>query len=168
MKRTALTTLIAVFSLSAAQAQGTYFGLSYTGLVAFSEEIGIGYGYLGGLQLGGPVAGGFELRGTLETIVVASIFGVDLLHPFTLSTATRGYVGGGADFIYSVYTGRNPDGGSLSGSSFGLHGTAGLESRASRALGFYGEVQPYFPLDRTLLDSAWLTLKFRTGFNFYF
>lgn len=109
-----------------------------------------------GLQLGGPVTERLELRGTLDTLLIASNIGADLLYPFAVSEDVRGYIGGGADFIYLVI----PE--LAYGSSFGLHATAGLEYLTG-AVGFYGEVQPYI-----LLSSPIRALKARAGVNFYF
>ena len=91
MKRTLLL-LATVLVLSSVQAH--YYGFGGTVLASLDE----GNGYLLGLQLGGPVGAGLELRGTLDTAFVTSNLGFDLLYPFALSAVTRGYAGGGADF----------------------------------------------------------------------
>ena len=149
MKRILLL-LVTVSALSSAQAH--YYGFGATVLASLGE----GTGYLLGLQLGGPVGSGLELRGTLDTVLIASNLGFDLLYPFALSPVTRGYAGGGADFLYLLFSA--PD---SYGNTFGFHGTIGLEYRP-RAVGLYGELQPYFLLGKLF------AVKARVGVNIYF
>lgn len=108
------------------------------------------------MQAGGPVAETLELRGTLDTVLLLSILGADLLYPFAVSPTLEGYAGGGADFAYLFVSGLAAAG------TLMLHATAGLEVR-SGGLGIYGEVQPY-----TLLSAPILALKARFGVNVYF
>ena len=150
MKRTLLL-LATVLVLSSAQAQ-SYYGFGSTVLASLDE----GTGYLLGLQLGGPVGAGFELRGTLDTALIASNLGFDLLYPFALSSTTQGYVGGGADFLHLLFSA--PD---SYGNTFGFHGTVGLEYRPE-TVGVYGELQPYFLLSKLF------AVKARVGVNIYF
>ena len=130
MKRTLLL-LATVLVLSSVQAH--YYGFGGTVLASLDE----GNGYLLGLQLGGPVGSGLELRGTLDTVLIASNLGFGLLYPFALSTVTRGYAGGGADFLHLLFS--VPD---SYGNTFGFHSTVGLEYRPE-TVGVYGELQPY-------------------------
>ena len=154
MKRILLL-LATVLVLSSAQAQ-SYYGFGGTVLASLDE----GTGYLLGLQLGGPVGAGLELRGTLDTVFITSNLGFDLLYPFALSTATRGYAGGGADFLYQLLFASVSAPRSSSG-TFGFHGTVGLEYHP-KTVGVYGELQPYFLLSKLF------AVKARAGVNIYF
>lgn len=149
-----MLSLLAVLGLSVGQARESYYGFGPTGLVTLGDFTE--FGFLLGLQLGGPVAAGLELRGTLDTVLIASNIGADLLYPFAISADTRGYAGGGADFFHFVFS--DPE----YGNTFGLHGTAGLEFYNGNT-GLYSEVQPYLLLDRTLF-----AIKVRAGVNVYF
>lgn len=157
-----LCTVVAVFGLGLAlaqaqnvgQARESYYGFGPTGLVTLGDFTE--FGFLLGLQLSGPVAASLELRGTLDTVLIASNIGVDLLYPFAMSVDTRAYAGGGADFFHFVFP--DPE----YGNAFGLHGTAGLEFYNGNT-GLYSEVQPYLLLDRTLF-----AIKVRAGVNVYF
>ena len=147
MKRTLLL-LFTVLSLSPVQAQESYYGLGGTVLALFSE----GTGYLLGLQLGGPIGAGLELRGTLDTVLIASNIGFDLLYPFALSAGTKGYIGGGAGFFYQLAFASVSAPRSLSG-TFEFHGTVGLEY-GSKTSGLYAEVQPYFLLGQSVCNQG--------------
>ena len=153
MKRTLLL-LITVLVISSAQAH--YYGFGGTALAS----LGGGTGYLLGLQLGGPVGSGLELRGTLDTVLITSNLGFDLLYPFALSSTTQGYVGGGADFFYQLLFASVSAPSSSSG-TFGFHGTIGLEYRPN-TVGVYGELQPYS------LPGKLFAVKARAGVNIYF
>lgn len=149
-KRWAVAGLILCFG--GAQAQGSYFGIGASVLTNFTD----GAAPLLSLQVGGPVAETLELRGTVDTLLFLSNLGADLLYTFDVSTEVEGYVGGGVDFAYIFIPGL------AAGSTFALHGTAGLEYHTG-AVGLYGEVQPY-----GLLSAPALALKARAGVNFYF
>ncbi len=76
-----------------AQVRGSYvgFGVSYatfSGLVPNYPQLS--------LQVGGPISETLELRGTLESLLVSSNLGLDILYPLALSAPdARLYAGGG-------------------------------------------------------------------------
>lgn len=152
MKRTALLILMAVLSLSTVQAQERYFGVGASVLTNFVD----GVFPLLSLQLGGSVADKLELRGTLETLLLISNAGVDLLYTFPVAEEVRGYAGGGADLFFIVLPGVTAD------LAPGAHGTVGLEYPTGNVR-FYSEIQLYL-----LLALPVPIPKFRAGVNFYF
>lgn len=151
MRKQWFLAMVAVLCLGVSQAQGSYAGVGVSLLTNFSD----GAVPLLSLQFGSQVAENLELRGTLDTLLIASNVGADLLYPFSVSEDVQGYAGGGVDFIYLFIPGV------AGGSSFGLHATAGLEYLTG-TVGLYGEVQPY-----ALLSAPILALKARFGVNFY-
>ena len=110
------------------------------------------------VQVGGPVAQNVELRGTLDSLGIISVFGVDALYKFPVSGASLGgYVGGGPDAVLAFIGGDN--------FILGLHATVGLEYFTS-SLGIYGELQPLIPVSG--FNRAPVLGKLRVGVNFYF
>ena len=156
MSKWRILALLVTLSLGFGWAQKSYYGFGGTALISLGDVTE--FGFLAGLQLGGPVAYGLELRGSLDTALIASDIGVDLLYPFAVSADTRGYAGGGAHFLHLVFA--TPD---SYGNTFGLHGTAGLEYRTGDTTGLYSEVRPYLLLGDTLI-----AVKVRAGVNLYF
>lgn len=142
--------------VAAGRAQENYFGFGAANFFA----PGAGIVLLPSVQFGGAIGYGLEVRGTLETVVLASTVGVDLLYAFPVAADVRGYVGGGADLLYQVpFEISSAD---LPNAAFGAHGTVGVRHRNGNA-GFYGEVQPYAAFDGRLA-----ALKARVGINIYF
>jgi len=74
--------LIVLICAGTAQAQrGSYFGFGVSCYATFAE-LSSNYLYPG-LQIGGPISIG-ELRGTLESILLSSNLGLDVLYPIAL------------------------------------------------------------------------------------
>ena len=109
-------------------------------------------------ELGGPVAQSVKLRGTLDSLGIISVFGIDALYKFLVSGASLGgYIGSGPDAGLAFIGGDNL--------ILGLHATAGLEYFTGE-LGIYDELQPLIPI--LGFNSAPVLGKLRAGVNFYF
>lgn len=137
-----------------AQERGSYagFGVSYatfSGLIPNYPQPS--------LQAGGPISETLELRGTLESLLVAGNLGLDILYPLALSAPdARLYVGGGVNTrLYFYY----PNG-------FDLRGVLGGEyfpanDPEAEAIGVFAEVRVYL---RGLLAGLPI-LEGRAGIN---
>lgn len=133
MKRSLLVFLV-LLALPHAGAQGAYFGLrvDVVGPPSLSPVIP-----LPGLQFGGPVLDDVELRVSLHTLLLATLFQADVLYTQNVSETLRVYGGAGGDAgAFAFY-----DDGSL----FGVHATAGLEYQPG-PVGFFAELQPLYIL----------------------
>lgn len=162
MKRSLLV-LLALWALSCAQAQDSYFGL-HVDVVGDPSNLSVIIP-LPGLQLATPVLDDVELRASLLTLLLVNFIQVDVLYTRDLSDTLRAYSGVGGD-VGSIY----PD-----GSIFGVHATAGLEYRLGNGIGLFGEAQPLYVLNAPeyLLDSdpdssLGLFGKLNLGVNFHF
>lgn len=108
MKRTALLTLWLTLTFvglgtSKAQVQDAYFGF---GIAYDSASALLGYPNPS-LQIGGPLTETLEIRGTLESLLVVSDLGLEVLYPFALSPDIRLYAGGGINVPFFFFY---PDG----------------------------------------------------------
>ncbi len=126
--------------------------------VSYATYTGVNTRYpLLSVQIGGPISEGLELRGTIESLVVASNLGLDVFYPLGLNTPdARLYVGGGVSTRFYVYY---PYGFDLR-SVFGGEYFVGSEI-SPLPLGFFGEVRTYF---RGLL-MGFPTVEGRVGLN---
>ena len=138
------------------RAQENYLGFGLANFFAPGAIVVL----LPSVQVGGAIGSGFEVRGTLETVLIASNVGIDLLYTLPLTDNTRGYVGGGADLLHQASF--ETDFSDTPSVTLGAHGTVGVRHRIRNA-GFYGEVQPYATFDRRLV-----AVKARLGMNIYF
>ena len=153
--------LLALCALSTAQAQTFYVG----GSLALLTDGRYSSPFIG-VQVGGALGLGVELRAALETQLYASGASVDLLYRSQLKAGLSGYGGVGADLLILPLMQPTPAvalATPLGEGSFTLHGTLGLEARPSQ-IGFFGEVQPTVTLNPARLGST----KLRAGVNFYF
>lgn len=139
--------LLAICTLSAAQAQTVYVG----GSLALLTE-GRYSAPLLGIQLGAELVENLELRATVETVVATSSLGADLLYRVSLRDGFSTYGGVGPEVLFLPLT-----------QTYALRGTLGLEVRTGQ-VGFFGEAQPLLTLADLHLGYA----KFRTGVNYFF
>ena len=139
-----------------AEAQrGSYFGFG----VSYATYSGLSTNYpQPSLQVGGPVAD-LELRGTLESLLVAGNLGLDVLYPFIDTVDARLYAGGGVNTrLYFFY----PNGFDLRAVFGGEYFFA--DDSGSPPSGVFGEVRTYL---RRLL-AEYPTVEGRVGVNLYF
>ncbi len=155
MKRP-LPVLLALLALSCASAQDAYFGLHVD--VVGSPDPG-SVAPLGGLQLGGPLLDGVELRASGFVLVLVNFLQVDLLYWQRLSDTLRGYAGGGPDVLLLAFT---------DGPALGVHGTAGVEYRTGSLIGLFAEVQPIFVVSGPYTGFGTFFGKLNLGVNFHF
>lgn len=150
--------LLMVFLLcvGTAQAQrGSYFGFG----VSYATFSGLSPNYpQPSFQIGGPVSG-TELRGTLESLVVAGNLGLDVLYPFSGGANTRLYVGGGVNTRLYFYYPNGFDLRAIFGGEYFVAGEGG-----SAPLGIFGEVRTYL----TGLLAGSPTVEGRVGINLPF
>lgn len=117
-----------------------------------------------GVQVGGSLLPGLELRGAFETVVLGSSLSADLLYRVGPFGPLEGYVGAGPEVLFAPTAAVLPAQVTPLGTpNAGLHGTVGLELRTG-ALGFFGELQPILTLGPPRLGYT----KFRTGVNLHF
>jgi hypothetical protein len=130
MKRTALLalwlTLGFIAGTSKAQVQAAYVGF---GIAHDSVSALLGYPYPS-LQVGGPLTATLEIRGTVESLLVVSDVGLEVLYPFASSPALRLYAGGGVNVPFFFFY---PNG-------FGARGVFGGEYTLETA-GLFAEVR---------------------------
>lgn len=141
------------FNLS--QAQTSYVGLGVS-CGAYTQA------YPGcpvpGFHISGPIFDGLELRGTIESIVVASSLGVDLLYPVLLkSTRAELYLGGGASVRL---LGFSPVGADLRGILGGIYPL----DRKPIPIDLFAELRLYVQGEL----AGFPTLEGRAGINFPF
>ena len=88
---------------SSVQAQrGSYFGIGAT--YTTSSGVSPARNVLPSIQVGGLISDSLELRGTLESLVIVSNLGLDVLYPVTLeNAAARLYLGGGVSSHFFAY-----------------------------------------------------------------
>lgn len=147
-----LLMLFMVGVLGNAAAQNTFAGFGVTLVTNFSDISPP----LPSLQLGGFVSDTVVVRGVLESLILVTLLGVDVLYVTPLPDSdARGYVGGGADVGVAIVPFLG------TGAIFGVHGTAGIEWLTGQ-LGIFAETQP------ALYFGGGLWVKLRAGVNVYF
>jgi hypothetical protein len=129
---------LATLAVSGAQAQRSYVGL-YVGGVTSSS----GVTPFGGVQVGGPVADNVELRLAGLTILLATVFRLDVLYTQPLAETLRGYAGGGGSVFQAAFA---EGGGGRDGRALSVHATAGVEADVGFGVGLFAEVQPTYVL----------------------
>ncbi len=147
--------LVVLICAGTAQAQrGSYFGFGVSYYATFAE-LSTNYLYPS-LQIGGPISIG-ELRGTLESILLSSNLGLDVLYPIALDIPnTKLYAGGDVSTrLYFIYP-----------YNFDLRAVVGGEyffarEGGSAPPGIFGEVRTYL---KGLLTS-YPTVEGRVGIN---
>jgi hypothetical protein len=150
------TIIILCIVFAPAMAQNTYVGIG--GSLLFMPDVGAFP--LPSIQVGGEIADTVELRATLDSLIFASLIGVDALFTDSLpDTKARFYLGGGVTaFIFTL--------GQFSGSAFGLRTPLGLEfyTMPEQQFGIYAEALPmlFFARDTSFLATL------RAGLNFHF
>lgn len=126
--------------------------------------VGVAGAYLGSIvpavtvQVGAELSPGFELRSSLDTLLLINDLAVDVLYTQTQDDF-RYYVGGGANLLVAVA----PGVGTLVDP--GLHLSAGLESR-QQELAFFGEAQA--GLFTGFFTTIVPVFKVRAGVNIYY
>lgn len=152
--------LVIVFLIcfGTAQAQrGSYFGVGVSYYATFAE-LSSNYLYPS-LQIGGPVSVG-ELRGTLESIVIAGELGLDFLYPLPLAIPNiRLYTGGGVVTRLYLFFPDSLDVRAVFGGEYFFAGEG-----SSAPLGIFGEVRTYV----TGLLTGYSTVEGRVGINLPF
>lgn len=159
-----LKIFIISLGLCFAVAQGQVDDIGTYGGVGADLFIGGGFAVpLPSFQLGTEIAPHFELRGSLVTIFLISILGVDALYTYsTPDSALRYYVGGGPDLVLLFNIG-DPNSGPFP-FLFAAHATAGLEYRHNELIGLYAEGQPFLIFGGDLTPGV----RLRSGVNFHF
>lgn len=132
-KRSLLLALIAL-ALPCAGAQSSYIGLQVSGIASSS-----GVAPFGAVQLGGPIAENVELRLSGLTIILATVFQLDLLYTQPLTETLRGYAGGGGNVFLAAFA--------EDGVALAVHATAGVEADVGSGFGLFAEVQPTYVLN---------------------
>ncbi len=152
MKNIKFTILLVLLSLSFASAQDSYFGV---GLSAYTDFTNLGA--LPSFQFGTSVSDSVELRATVDSVILASIIGVDLLYSEQLPKEdARYYLGGGADFVFALLPGIVNFAAAAS-----AHATLGYES-ISDNVGIFAEAQPMVAF------SGGIGVRLRLGANIHF
>ena len=128
-----LLVLLALVTVSAAQAQSTYVGFHVSGVASSG-----GLTPFGGVQVGWPVAAHAELRLSGLTIVLASVLRLDLLYTRRLTETLRGYAGGGGSVFQAAFAD--------DGLAHAVHATVGVEADLGSGIGLFAEAQPTYVL----------------------
>lgn len=153
-----LTTLLLICVTSFGQARGA-FQSSYVGLQLGAVLGSSGPAPFAELQVGEPVAENVEFRAAGLPLILVNVLQLDLLYSQRVSDTLRGYVGGGPDVLALAFT---------DGTAFGMHATAGLESRPGRALGLFAEVQPVYLISGPYIGFGTFFGKLNLGVNVHF
>ena len=133
MKKSVLLMAFLIWA-SFATAQKTYVGLGLSLPIVFD----VGVVALPGFQVGGEIAEHVELRGTLDTVIVANIIGLDVLYTDGIpDTNARWYAGGGMSTLIVAFA-------QAGGIGFGLRTPIGAEFfiTPEQNIGIFAEAQP--------------------------
>jgi hypothetical protein len=153
MKKSVLLIVFLIWA-SFATAQKMYVGAGLSLPIIFNA----GVIALPGFQVGGEIAEHVELRGVLETVIVANLIGLDVLYTDVIpDTNARWYAGGGVSTLIVAVE-------QAGGIGFGLRTPIGAEFfiTPEQNMGIFAEAQP------NIFFGGGFLLNLRAGVNFHF
>lgn len=158
MKKIVLLVFILGCFASVVWGQNTYVGVGVSLPIVF----GVGAFPLPGFQVGGQVADHVEIRGTLDTLIVANLVAVDVFYTAPIADANARWYGGGGAGVLGVFIA--DIGGAV---AFLVHAPVGVEYFTSdqKQMGLFGEVQPGIVLAS---GAGSFLVNVRAGVNFHF
>lgn len=150
-----LVAFLSCLTWGTAQVRTGYVGFG----VSYASYTGIVPNYpMPSLQVGGPLERGLELRGTLESLLIVSNIGLDVLYPIELTAADGWLYGGlGGNLRFFALYPSNFDLREVLGGEFPLAGE-------TEPVNLFTEVRIYL----RGLFAGFPTLEGRAGINFPF